>query len=130
MSHFCFVIFFFLLFFQEQNGLDCHFFLFFRLALYSHPIVPGIGMGDGEVNVQGKCFPLFFFFFHRFLSQLAPTRILTARLSMRLYALPQKTREFQIRHCIPRLANHFSRFESEKRERNKHIFHFFFCPNQ
>ncbi len=38
-------------------------FFLFRLALYSHSIVPGIGKGDGEVNVQGKCFPLFFPFF-------------------------------------------------------------------
>lgn len=35
-------------------------FFLFRLALYSHSIVPGIGKGDGEVNVQGKCFPFFF----------------------------------------------------------------------
>lgn len=110
-------------------------FFLFRLALYSHSIVPGIGKGDGEVNVQGKCFPLFFFTFSSiffFLCRHGFWRRDSLSTSIRLYALPQKTRQ------VPKSAIVFSalltvslvsKAKKRKRETNTHLSFFTFLIN-
>lgn len=104
-------------------------FFLFRLALYSHSIVPGIGKGDGEVNVQGKCFPLFFPFF--FLCRHGFWRRDSLSASIRLYALPQKTRQ------VPKSAIVFPALltvslvskAKKERETNTHLSFFTFLIN-